>query len=535
MTARDAGRVLAHAALLVAVVTIVARLVGFGRGVVLARAVGPTCLADTYLATNTIPNVVFEIVAGGALASLVVPVLARWIDSGDRATADRISSALLTWSVVLLVPVMLLVLVLARPIVGLLVGGSEGGCDPALETEVGARMLRVFAPQVVLYGVGIVLTGILQAHRRFLGPAVAPLLSSVVVIGAYLVYAAVAATPGSIADLSRTEELVLSVGTTLGVVALSLSLLVPLRAAGVRFRPTLGFPPGVAAAVRRLAVAGITVLVAQQLSVVVALRLAWDGPEGSVVVFNLAQTMFLLPWAVLAVPIATTVFPTLSSRSAAGDLYGYATAAAGSVRAVVLGMVGAAAVVAVAAEPVARVLVLRAPGRPSVEPLTDAIVAFAPGLVGYGLVALVARALYARDAGRAAAIATAAGWAAVVVADVVLVAMLPDGDTPLALAAGNSIGMTVAGVLLLLALVRSGGRASTAGLPRAFGASLAAAAVAVAVGLAGSALVEAGGVGASLVQGTLLALVTGAVFAGVVALLDRRDVSTLLAAGRLRG
>jgi len=92
---------LARAALTIAVITVAARVVGFLRILVFARTVGPSCLGDTYYTANTVPNILFDLVAGGALASIVVPVLAGPVDRGDRAAADRTSSALLTWSVLL--------------------------------------------------------------------------------------------------------------------------------------------------------------------------------------------------------------------------------------------------------------------------------------------------------------------------------------------------------------------------------------------------------------------------------------------------
>src|SRR3712207_5305947 len=116
-----------------------------------------------------------------------------------------------------------LLAVCAEPVARLLLGSQ----DPE-QVDLAARFLLVFAPQVVLYGIGIVLTGVLQAHRRFAAPALAPLLSSVVVAGAYLAFAAIGGS--RTADgLSTPAELVLSVGTTLGVAAVSLSLLLPVQ------------------------------------------------------------------------------------------------------------------------------------------------------------------------------------------------------------------------------------------------------------------------------------------------------------------
>lgn len=300
----------AGAAALISALTILARITGFGRILVFSRTVGQTCLGDTYQTVNTVPNIVFEIVAGGALASLVVPLLARAVSDGDRERAGRISSALLTWTVLLLAPIGVVVAVLAEPISALLLGSK--GCPGAV--DVGASMLRVFAPQVVLYGIGIVLTGILHAHRKFGGAALAPLLSSAVVIAAYVVFGLSTSRGVDIDTLDRGAELTLSVGTTLGVVILALSLLMPLSRLGLRLRPSLRFPDGVAARARRLAAAGVAALIAQQISVAVALLLGNGAgvPAGSVTVFVYAQTIYLLPWAVLAVPIATSVFPRLS-------------------------------------------------------------------------------------------------------------------------------------------------------------------------------------------------------------------------------
>ncbi len=272
---RTAPRLLLGAAGSIALVTVASRAVGFGRVAVLSRTLGTSCVGDVYSAANAVPNLVFELVAGGALAALVVPVLAGPVADGDRAAVSRTASALLTWTVVVLVQVAVAG-ALAAPLLMRALLGDGPACEQAV--EVGARMLVVLLPQVVLYGLAVVLTGVLQAHRRFLGPALAPLLSSLVVISAFLLYAA----GGRAARLpypSRAQELVLSVGTTLGVAVLALSLLVPLRACRLRLRPTWSFPPGVAVRAGRLAAGGVAGLAAQQLALVVALRLAAGGRE----------------------------------------------------------------------------------------------------------------------------------------------------------------------------------------------------------------------------------------------------------------
>ncbi|HEV2088972.1 MAG TPA: lipid II flippase MurJ, partial [Cryptosporangiaceae bacterium] len=404
--------------------TVLARLVGFGRVFVFTWAVGYNTVGDIYQAVNTIPNVVFEIVAGGALASVVVPLLAGAAGRGDRATVDRSASALLTWTVAVLTPLAIVLALTAGPIVEALRPDTASAADLAL----GRLLLVLFAPQLVLYGIGIVLTGVLQAHRRFLWPAVAPLLSSATVIGCYLAYAAVggAADP---AELSTTAATVLAVGTTLGVAVLSLCLLVPLRGTPVRLRPAFGFPPDASAQARRLVGSGVAAVAGQQVALVVVLKLASDARGGSLVAYTVAQTLFLLPWAVLAVPVATSAFPRLVAAFDTGDLPAYRSTLRTAAHTVIALSACAAAVLVACAGPLATVVTsVGEAGVDATGPVARAIALFAPGLLGYGLLALLARALYAAGAAWPTALATLGGWSVVVAADLTLAAVLPLAD-----------------------------------------------------------------------------------------------------------
>ncbi|MFE9657664.1 murein biosynthesis integral membrane protein MurJ [Micromonospora sp. NPDC006431] len=515
-----AGRV-AGAAALIAVLTVVSRLAGFGRTAVFTWVVERSDLGGMYVIANTVPNIIFEIVAGGALASLVVPLLARPVEAGDRREVAAITGALLTWTLTLLVPLAVLVALLAGPIVGLL---SEGR-SPA-ELAAGARMLRVFAPQLPLYGVGIVLTGVLQAHRRFAWPVIAPLLSSVTVILAYVAFGVVEGRDVSVARVSGPGELILSGGTTIGVVVLSLSLLVPLSRLRLRLRPGYAFPAEARMKVGGLAVAGAVAVTAQQLALAVILKRVSGGPVGSPQVYNLAQTMYLLPWSVLAVPLAVAAYPTLAAAAVGGDDAGYRQTLASATRGVLLfSCLGAAALVGTA-EAVGHFFPLGAG-------TAAAIVGFAPGLIGYGLFAVLSRALYARGATRSATAAITIGWLAVPVAAVPLSAMLHQGDRVLAVTLANSVGMLLLGGLLLAAVLRSAGRAALAGVGRAGAAGLLAAAVA---GLGGAATARwLAGLGTptasgALVQGMLSGAVVGALFLAVAWLTDARDVRPMLTA-----
>jgi putative peptidoglycan lipid II flippase len=521
MTRAQVVRGVAGAAALIAVLTVLARLAGFGRTLVFTNAVGAGSTGDTYLAANTVPNIVFEVVAGGALASLVVPMLAGGIATGDREQVRRTASALLGWSLLVLTPLAVLLALCAEPVARLLLGGG----DP-LEVELAARFLVVFAPQVVLYGIGIVLTGVLQAHRRFAAPALAPLLSSVVVAGAYLAFAAMGG--GRTAEgLSTPAELVLSVGTTLGVAALSLFLLLPVRRLRLGLRPSLRFPVGVAPRVRRLAVAGVLTLAGQQLVAAVAIRLASAGaPDGTQVVYVAGLTVFLVPWAALAVPLATSAYPWLAERAETGDEAGFRRALAPVTVLVVVASTIAAAVLVAVAGPMAGVFLAGGPAD-VVGALRDTIVAFAPGLPGYGLVAVLSRALYARGLWKAPTACVLGGWLLAVAADVLLAGVLPAADRGVALAAGHSAGVTVAGLALLAVVVRVVGPAGLAGVARTWLPALLAAVLAGAAGLA-----VAGALGADPVPGGAL---LGTFGAGVLAAATALVVAVAVMMGTARG
>lgn len=453
---------LAGAAGLIAVLTLVSRVVGFGRWFVFSATVGSTCTGTAYASANLVPNVLFEVVAGGALAASVVPLLSAPLVRADRREADRIASALLTWAVLVLTPLAVVIALAAGPIGGWLTGP---GC-PGQAQQI-SRMLVVFAPQVVLYGVGVVLVGVLQAHRRFVGPALAPLLSSVVVVSAYAAYGwagdgrqASGWVPG------RGAELVLSLGTTLAVAVLSLSLLLPVHREGVRLRPLLRLPDGVAVRARRLAGAGLAGLLGQQVLVTVTLVLAnRRGGDGTINVYTYVQAVYLLPYAVLALPLATAAFPQLAERAALLDPPGFAATLARSTRLVVVAGAVGAAVLAAAAPAVGQVFATVDAGQGSgqggaaLSGFTAALTAFAPGLVGLSLVAHLGRALFAAGSSRWAARAAATGWLLAAALSVVLVrwfgaAAADPRATLLALGVASTIGMTVAGALLLAGAAR---------------------------------------------------------------------------------
>ena len=514
-------RRIAAAAAVIAGLTVLTRVVGFVRTLVFAAAVGTTDLGDMYQTANTIPNIIFEVVIGGALTVVVVPLLA----GSDARQAGRIGSALLTWTLVLLVPLGLLLAIFATPVAALLAGNA----GPE-QVAVAGRMLRVFSAQLPLYGIGLVLTGILHAHHRFTWPVLAPMLSSLVVIGAYLTFAAVEGSGTDIPEVSRTGELILSVGTTLGVAVLSLCLLIPVRSLGLRLRPTFALTRELRRRAVGLAGAAVLTVTAQQIATAVLIRLANGGPVGSLVLFTVAQAVFLLPWSVLAVPLSTPTFPVLAEAAAAADKERFDATVARSTRAVLLAAgLGAAALVGLAPA-LGQFLSTMTATHPSPALLAATIVAFSPGVIGLSLFSLANRALIAAGEQRRAAAAAAIGWACTIAAAVVVAAVVPQDARVIALAGANSVGMTVLGGCVLIVVARRRGVVALAGFLRTLLVSLGAAAMAGAAGwgLATAVTERGSSVVGALLAGMLAGLAVAGVYLAFVLAGDRGEARAVL-------
>ena len=515
-----------RAAVMIGAITMLARVIGFGRQVVFAHTVQAGCLGTAYTTANMVPNIIYDIVMGGALTAVVVPVLAgpARVSAGDRDQVRQTSAALLSWTVLLLAPISAVVAIAARPLVSALLGAAPG-CPRTDMVALGTRMLIVFAPQILLYGLAVVLYGILQAHRKFAAPALAPVLSSLVVIGAYFWFAQVADGSQNLRQpVPDAAWIILAVGTTAGVAALVATPLVPVTRLRLHLRPTLQFPVGISGRVRSLAVAGVATLIAQDASVAVVIVLANShGGDGTLVLYSFAWAVFFLPYAVLAVPIATSAFPELSARA---DTFDATTAT--TTRAVMVASWLGAAGMAGTCIPLARVFQSHVSQAADARQLAIALAAFAPGLVGYGLTANLSRVLYAAGRSRASALAVSGGWLLVIIADLLIVPFVPRSQVVPWLGVGTTIGLTVSGAALLVLVRRLRGPRALQGCARASVAGLAGALAGTAAGLGVALSIPVRGflpnVGVTLLaSGAVLAA-----FLAVVALTDGGDLRSVV-------
>ena len=283
---------IARGALIVAGLTIFSRVLGLVRTLVFSQTVGASCLGTAYVTANQVPDLLYQLILGGALTMAMIPVLARSAeragrDPAERAHVSQITSALLTWTFVIVVPLCLVIVAAAGPIASLLNPSNPNAhCNHADMIAVTHEMLVVFAPQALLYGLSVVLYGLLQSYRRFAAPSIGPGISSLVLIACYLAF--VPLNKGrSLAQLPLSAELVLSVGTTLGIAALVVVAIRPTWRLRLQLRPALRFPPGVARRAGGLALVGVIELVAIDIASVVSIELANGyGKTGAIVIYN---------------------------------------------------------------------------------------------------------------------------------------------------------------------------------------------------------------------------------------------------------
>jgi putative peptidoglycan lipid II flippase len=477
------GPGIAHGALVVAGLTIVSRILGLVRTLVFSQTVGASCLGTAYVTANQVPDLLYQLVLGGALTGAMVPVLARSAeraagDPAERARVGEMTSALLTWTFIIVVPLVLVIVAAAGPIASLLNPSNPNAhCVRADVVGVTGDMLRVFAPQALFYGLSVVLYGLLQSYRRFVAPSIGAGISSLVLICCYLAF--VPLDKGhALAQLPMAAELVLSVGTTLGIAALVVVAVPPTWRLRLRFRPVLRFPPGVARRAGGLALVGVAELIAIDVASVVAIALAnGHGKTGAIVLFNYGSQVFNSIAAILALSIVVSAFPVLSVREGPD----FDRISASSTRAVLLMSWLGTAVIAAIAIPAAHVLA-RQPDQ--VEQLIWAFLLFAPGIAGVAVIANLSRVMFVIGRLKVATAALAGSWLLVIVADVVLVQVVPARLVPGALALATTIGQVAAAIPLVFVTGRICGPAAVHGTGRAALAGLAACAAGAAVGVA---------------------------------------------------
>lgn len=395
------GRSLSRPAVIMAAGTGLSRLTGLGRLAAMAYALGvaESRLADSFNIANTLPNVIFELILGGVLTSVFVPVLIEDIKTArdDEEAASRVSSLFVGTMAALLV--LTVVAVLLAPLLISVFAFRLPGETRSLQQRQATFFFRFFAFEILFYGYTAVTAALLNAYHRFGATAFAPVANNVVAIVTFLVFARI--TPGEEAisgDPSRAGMLVLALGTAGGVAAMALSQWpavrrLPLRVSirrGVSFFRHSSWPKLI-----RLSYWVFGLVVTNQIGFGIALVLA-NGVQGGPTAYFVAFAFFQLPVGLVAISIITAVVPSIAGLWVDRRKEALSLRLVRAVRAMTVLLAPMTAAYVVLARPAVTLLLERGVmTEASSHLVSSTLAAFAVGVIPFSLWLLVVRSFYA--------------------------------------------------------------------------------------------------------------------------------------------
>ncbi len=395
---------LLNASAVMALGTLLSRVTGFVRAGMLAAAIGLGLQGEVFNVANTIPNSLYILVAGGVFNTVLVPQLVRAIKN-DVDGGDAYANRIVTLGAVVLAGVTAVLVVLAPMLLRLLVD-SSWFTDPALSQERESLLdfTRWCLPQIFFYGIFVLVGQILNARGRF-GPMMwAPIVNnliSIAIIAAYLFLYASSPAGGGYAT---RQELLLGLGSTMGIVAQTLVLLPYLRASGFALRPRFDFRGTGLGHTLRLGMWTVGFVVVNQVAFYVMVRQATGGVaagaagEGNGSGYTVYANAFLLtqvPHSIVTVSLATATVPLISGLAADGLLSEVGTEMGRTLRLVLSVIVPFAAALLVLGPALATVMFSWGQATGDTGALGNTLIAFAPGLLMFSVHYVVLRGYYA--------------------------------------------------------------------------------------------------------------------------------------------
>ena len=303
-----------------AVGTLVSRGTGFLRTLVLVYTVGIGALGNAYNNANTLPNTVYYLMLGGIFTSVVVPLLVR-AARRDPDRGEAYAQRVFTLGALALLGVTVLATLLAGPLVHLYAPSINGAPGSHLAAEHNLMVVWAywFIPQIFFYGMSSLIGAILNTRGRFAAPMWAPVVNNLVVIAVGALYFVTVGVNKEPWTISPGGVQLLGIGTTLGVIAQTVALFPSLRAAGFRWRPTLGFRPGEVSEMGRMA-GWMSVYVITQWAgnlVVQILANAASAGVNGYSAYSIAWQLFQLPYAIVGISVITALLPRMSEHASA--------------------------------------------------------------------------------------------------------------------------------------------------------------------------------------------------------------------------
>jgi putative peptidoglycan lipid II flippase len=372
--------------------TVLSRATGYARWMAQAAVLANGLVADAYSASILLPSLIYELFLGGILYSIFIPVLVDRITTHGEDDARRLTNALFTLVLPLMVVLSLVGIVFAEPFVRLVTNWQSAevltaaGAERTLDLAV--LFFRIFVLQMFFYGISTIGTGVLQAHRIFFLPTFAPVLNNLIVIASFVAYYFLQVSDQQVALY------VLAFGVTVGAAVMALALVPTMLALGYRPRPQFGHPALLPTA--RLA-GPMVVLVAASVGFQLLGAYLATGFE-AMAELNYAFTIFSLPYGVFVVAIATALMPELSEKHSRRDTEGYRETFSFGLRTMTFVVIPSAVGMISLSEPIVGLLYERLNfDAEATQDVSRLLVVYGAGLLGYSVYFYLVRAFYSRQ------------------------------------------------------------------------------------------------------------------------------------------
>ena len=475
----SATRTLAKAGLIVSVAFLVSRLLGYVRGIAMATTFDAGQSLDSFFAAFRLPDLIFQLVAAGALSSALIPIVSGLIATDEEARAWRIVSTVTTLMLAALLVLAVVAFVLAPLLVPLMTPGWAG-----IRLERTVELTRIMLLSPIFLALGSIATSALNAKGRFAASAVAPSVYNIGMIVGAVVLAPALGTTGA-DGVTVPNPAGLAAGVVLGSLAHLAVQLPPLLRLGFRYEPRMDIEDALARKALVLMAPRAIGLGATQITFVAMTILASDLPDGSLSAFNLAMLLLQIPLGVIGVPLGIVLLPALSRELATGTVEEFLGMIGRALRLLLFVMLPIAALGIVLSREVVDLLFgYGAFSNVAAQRTAATFVVFLTGLAAHALIAILARAFYA---GQDTTTPVVAAITAVVInVTVGVLAVGPFGLAGLALAI--AAGAWIEATILLVVLRSRYAGLDLRGMFRTFGRSMAGALVAAALafGMLGS-------------------------------------------------
>jgi putative peptidoglycan lipid II flippase len=356
------------------------RALGYVRDAIISSKFGMTGQSDAYIQSFFIPDLLYQLLAGGALAAAFIPVFTNYLATGKEEDAWKVFSVVAT----ILLPVVTFFVIAAEVLAVPLSYIAAPGFTQAQLLLV-ARLTRIVLPAQICFFMGGLLMGVQNAHGRFFGQAVGPLIYNIgIIVGGLLLSNSVGIAGFSWGALA---------GALIGNLLLQIFLV---KRLGVKYRPSLDVRhPGVIK-VGKLLLPVVLGLSLPQLAVRINRVFVSMLGEGRVLALNNADRVTQAPLGVFAQSAGIALLPTLSAQAAVGDMNAFRSSVSLGIRSIVALTLPTSVFMAVLAVPIIRVMYQHGRFTAADTYVTAvALVFYSIGIVGWAAQAVIARAFYA--------------------------------------------------------------------------------------------------------------------------------------------